>query len=71
MDTNMVTSRGVRPASSVEEGAEAVMHLITAANLGSGRYFDGVRPARAQGQAYDEAARTRLRQLSETLTGIR
>jgi NAD(P)-dependent dehydrogenase (short-subunit alcohol dehydrogenase family) len=69
MDTNMVTSRGVRPASSVDEGAEAVMHLITAPEIGSGRFFNGSRAGRAQAQAYDEEARSRLRRLSETLTG--
>jgi NAD(P)-dependent dehydrogenase (short-subunit alcohol dehydrogenase family) len=71
MDTRMVTSRGVRPISSVEDGAEAVMSLITTQGLGSGLYFNGTRPARAEGQAYDQAARDRLRRLSEALTGVR
>ena len=69
MDTNMVMSRGVRPASSVEDGAEAVVNLITSEDVGSGQFFNGLRPARANAQAYDEAARERLSRLSRELTG--
>jgi NAD(P)-dependent dehydrogenase (short-subunit alcohol dehydrogenase family) len=68
MDTNMVTSRGIRPANSVEDGAAAVVNLISGSNVGSGQYFNGLRPARAEAQAYDEAARARLKALSERLT---
>ena len=69
MDTNMVLSAGVRPRSSVVEGREAVMHLIVSENVGSGRYFNGLRPSRADAQAYDGGARARLRRLSEELVG--
>ena len=68
MDTNMVISAGVRPRTSVKEGREAVLNLITSSEIGSGQYFDGLRPARANDQAYDEDARARLRRLSEALT---
>jgi hypothetical protein len=34
----------------------------------NGRYFNGRREARADGQAYDADARRRLRELSERLT---
>lgn len=68
MDTNMVLSAGVRPRSSVEEGLEAVMQLIVSGDIGSGGYFDGLRPARAHAHAYDREARARLRRLSEELT---
>ena len=68
MNTNMVLSRGARPRSDVEEGAQAVLHLVDAPAVGSGGYFDGTRPARANGQAYDEEARDRLMRLSEELT---
>lgn len=37
----------------VEEGADAVVHLATAPDLGSGRFFDGTWPAQAHPQAYD------------------
>ncbi len=69
MDTDMVVSAGGRPRSSVVEGREAVMHLIVSENVGSGRYFNGLRPSRADGQAYDEEARARLRRLSEEPIG--
>lgn len=69
MDTNMVRSAGVRPRTSVEEGLEAVLHLVNGQGLGSGRYFNGLEPARAHDQAYDRAARDRLRRLSEELIG--
>ena len=68
MNTNMVLSRGARPRSDVEEGVEAVLHLVNVPAVGSGGYFDGTRPARANGQVYDEAARDRLMRLSEELT---
>lgn len=64
MDTGMVLSRGAQARSSVDEGKEAVVHLITASGLESGTYFNGLTPARAHEQAYDEAARARLRALS-------
>ncbi|HSL69991.1 MAG TPA: SDR family NAD(P)-dependent oxidoreductase, partial [Longimicrobiales bacterium] len=71
MNTRMVTGAGMRPRSTVEEGTEAVVHLATAPNLGSGQYFKGMRPARAAAQAYDAQARQRLRALSRQLTGLR
>ena len=70
MDTNMVLAAGIRPRSSVEEGKEAVLNLVDTPEIGSGQYFNGLRPARANAQAYDEEARARLRRLSEELTGL-
>lgn len=71
MDTQMVRDAGVRPRSTVEEGAEAVLNLITAPDLESGQYFNGLSPARAHDQAYDPVAREQLRRLSEELAGLR
>jgi NAD(P)-dependent dehydrogenase (short-subunit alcohol dehydrogenase family) len=71
MDTPMVAAAGVQPRSSVREGVEAVMHLVTAPDPGSGLYFNGSIPARAHDQAYDEDARERLRRLSRDLAGLR
>jgi NAD(P)-dependent dehydrogenase (short-subunit alcohol dehydrogenase family) len=68
MDTRMVREAGVRPRSSVAEGAQAVMNLIEG-QVGTGGYFDGTRPARAHPQAYDEGARRRLAELTERLVG--
>ncbi len=68
MDTKMVREIGV-PITSVEQGAEATFHLVTASELEgvTGKYFDGVRPARAHAQAYDPAARRQLWSISEEL----
>lgn len=67
MDTNMVLSAGVEPRSSVEEGRDAVMHLIESPDIPSGSYFNGENAARANDQAYDEDAQRRLRELSDGL----
>jgi len=69
MDTRMVERAGIEPRSTVDEGADAVMQLITE-DVGTGGYFNGLRAARANAQAYDEDARRRLRELSENLTGV-
>ncbi len=69
MDTGMVRRAGLTPRATVGEGADAVMQLITAPDIGSGGYFNGLRPSRANAQAYDEDARAQLRRLSEELTG--
>jgi NAD(P)-dependent dehydrogenase (short-subunit alcohol dehydrogenase family) len=69
MDTDMVLERGAQARASVQDGAEAVVHLVNGTDLGSGGYFNQTTPARANDQAYDQAARARLRELSERLTG--
>ena len=73
MDTAMVRRAGVTPMSRVEDGAAAVLRLAAAPELEavSGRYFNGQREARAEAQAYDAAARARLRALSLALTAPR
>ncbi|MER7243754.1 hypothetical protein [Kribbella sp. NPDC000426] len=67
MATTMVTDSGVGPISTVAEGADATMRLITAPDLPTGRYFNGLRESRANSQAYDADARARLRSLSDEL----
>jgi NAD(P)-dependent dehydrogenase (short-subunit alcohol dehydrogenase family) len=57
--------------STVAEGADAVMQLVLAEGIGSGRYFRGLDPGRAHPQMYDADARRRLGELSRELTGIR
>ena len=72
MDTTMVRRAGITPSSSVERGAEAILNLATSPGLEgrSGLYFNGLREARADGQAYDAKARQRLREISLELTGL-
>jgi NAD(P)-dependent dehydrogenase (short-subunit alcohol dehydrogenase family) len=72
MDTTMVRAAGVAPVSTVEEGAAAVMRLAVSGQLDghTGGYFDGLRPAQANTQAYDPQARRRLAQVSARLAGL-
>jgi len=72
MDTIMVRAAGVTPRSSVEEGALAILNLATSPALEgqSGLYFNGLDEARAEPQAYEAAARRRLRAISAELTGL-
>jgi NAD(P)-dependent dehydrogenase (short-subunit alcohol dehydrogenase family) len=70
MDTNLVREGGLSPRSTVAEGADAVLQLVTAPGIASGQYYNGLLPGRANAQAYDPEARSRLRTLSQTMTGI-
>jgi NAD(P)-dependent dehydrogenase (short-subunit alcohol dehydrogenase family) len=71
MDTKMVQDTFGYTMSTVEEGSEAVVRLAASPELEgvTGRYFDGRREARADGQAYDKEARQTLWELSEELCG--
>jgi NAD(P)-dependent dehydrogenase (short-subunit alcohol dehydrogenase family) len=71
MDTKMVQETFGYTMSTVEEGAEAIVHLAASPELEgvTGRYFDGKREARADTRAYDEGARQNLWDLSEELCG--
>jgi len=67
MDTGMVRAYGAAPLSTVDEGGEALLALVTGPRHAatSGEFFDGLRPARAHPDAYDEAVRRRLRAVTE------
>jgi NAD(P)-dependent dehydrogenase (short-subunit alcohol dehydrogenase family) len=70
MATTMVRQSGVAPISTVEEGAEAILNLALSPALDgrSGEFYNGLRPAKVNAQAYDNDARERLRALSLQLT---
>lgn len=72
MDTAMVEKAGMPARATVADGADAVMQLAVAADLAgkSGLYYHELREARANEQAYDVAARARLKALSRELTGV-
>jgi len=72
MDTTLVRLSGVQPISTVEEGGEAILQLVAEPSLEgrSGLYFNGLRESRADSQAYDPAARARLRALTFELVGL-
>jgi NAD(P)-dependent dehydrogenase (short-subunit alcohol dehydrogenase family) len=69
MDTFMVREGGVRPISTVEEGAEATLRLIASHEVEgvTGRFFDRTRESRPDPQADDAEARARLRRISGDL----
>jgi NAD(P)-dependent dehydrogenase (short-subunit alcohol dehydrogenase family) len=68
MDTQMVRDAGVQPRTTIDQGARAVLQLVTAPDLQSGQYFNVTEPARANAQAYDDDALQRLRRLSDQLS---
>jgi NAD(P)-dependent dehydrogenase (short-subunit alcohol dehydrogenase family) len=72
MNTTMVRAGGITPISTVEQGGEAILHLVSGDDVAdkSGLFFNGMNQAKANPQAYDVAARQRLRALSLQLTGL-
>jgi NAD(P)-dependent dehydrogenase (short-subunit alcohol dehydrogenase family) len=72
MNTTMVREGGITPISTVEQGGEAILHLAEGDDVvdKSGLFFNGMQQAPANPQAYDEAARKRLRTLSLQLAGL-
>ena len=72
MNTTMVREGGIAPISTVEEGGAAILHLVSGDDVAgkSGLFFNGLHEAEAHPQAYDVAARQRLRTLSLELTGL-
>jgi NAD(P)-dependent dehydrogenase (short-subunit alcohol dehydrogenase family) len=72
MNTTMVREGGITPISTVEQGGEAILHLAMGDDVAgkTGLFFNGMQQSQANPQAYDEAARKRLRDLSLQLTGL-
>src|SRR4051812_43110510 len=72
MNTTMVREGGITPISTVEQGGEAILHLAAGDDVAqkTGLFFNGMREAQASPQAYDNAARKRLHDLSLELTGL-
>jgi NAD(P)-dependent dehydrogenase (short-subunit alcohol dehydrogenase family) len=69
MPTKMVDAMGVTPVDSLDTGIRSTLRLITAPELDgvTGVYFDRFEASRADGQAYEDDARSRLWALSEQL----
>jgi NAD(P)-dependent dehydrogenase (short-subunit alcohol dehydrogenase family) len=72
MNTKMVLESFGSTMSTVEDGVAATLRLVVSPDLEgvSGRYYDRLREARADPQAYDPQARRRLWRLSQELTGL-
>jgi len=70
MNTNMVFDFFGRTSSTVEEGAEVLEYVAFAKETEkiTGAYFNQMRQARANSQAYDDGTRKMLWKLSEQLT---
>jgi len=66
IDTAMVRDAGVKPITSVDSAAAAVVAIANLTGC-TGKYFDGTTEARANAQAYDPQARRKLREISEKL----
>lgn len=58
-----------KPVSTIAQGVAATLRVIKE-ETGTGRYFNGLEESRAHDQAYDAAARSRLRAVSRELTGL-
>jgi NAD(P)-dependent dehydrogenase (short-subunit alcohol dehydrogenase family) len=72
MNTTMVREGGITPISTVEQGGDAILHLVAGDDMTgkTGLFFNGMREAQAHPQAYDDVARRQLRNLSLELTGL-
>jgi NAD(P)-dependent dehydrogenase (short-subunit alcohol dehydrogenase family) len=66
MNTAMVARGGITPVSTIEQGGEATMRLITDPALGAvtGQFFDGLTTSYALPQAYDPQFRTQLAEVT-------
>jgi NAD(P)-dependent dehydrogenase (short-subunit alcohol dehydrogenase family) len=71
MDTKMVLEWFGHTMSTVKDGVDSLMNLATSTALEgvTGKYFDQKKESRAHAQAYDPAARARLRRASEERAG--
>jgi NAD(P)-dependent dehydrogenase (short-subunit alcohol dehydrogenase family) len=72
MNTAMVTLGGITPVSTVEEGGEATLRLITdpALDAVTGQFFDGLTASRALPQAYDRQFRAQLSEVTDRMLGL-
>lgn len=66
MATTMARALNVAPRSTIAEGVESVVNAVVTSEP-TGTYFNQLRPVKAQAQAYDAAAREKLRAISEKL----
>ena len=72
MATAMVQKAGMPARATVADGADALMQLAASPDLAgkTGLYYNQMSEARGNAQAYDAAARARLKALSQELTGL-
>jgi NAD(P)-dependent dehydrogenase (short-subunit alcohol dehydrogenase family) len=58
-----------KPISTIAQGVAATVRVIKE-ETGTGRYFNSLEASHANDQAYDAAARSRLRAVSRELAGL-
>jgi NAD(P)-dependent dehydrogenase (short-subunit alcohol dehydrogenase family) len=71
MNTTMVAHAGITPVSTLEQGGEATVRLVTDPALDgvTGQFFDGLKASRARPEAYDPQFRARLREVTDRMIG--
>ena len=71
MNTTMVVDAGITPVSTLEQGGQATLRLVTDPALDgiTGQFFDGLETSRARPEAYDPQFRARLREVTVRLLG--
>ena len=71
MNTTMVVDAGITPVSTLEQGGQATLRLVTDPALEgiTGQFFDGLKTSRARPEAYDPQFRARLREVTGWLLG--
>ncbi len=69
LDTNIVRNAGIKPWGEAQTGADAVVNLAIAPALENitGKYFNVMKEAKADSQAYDREARSRLKAMTVDL----
>lgn len=72
LDTNMVRDANIKPQGTAQSGGDAETYLATSPELKnvSGKYFNVMKEAKANAQAYDMKAREKLKELSYKLTAL-
>jgi NAD(P)-dependent dehydrogenase (short-subunit alcohol dehydrogenase family) len=72
LNTKMVSEMFGQAWGSVQSGADAILYLATSPELEqiTGQYFNQKQIDRADSQAYDREARSKLKELSEQLTEL-
>jgi NAD(P)-dependent dehydrogenase (short-subunit alcohol dehydrogenase family) len=70
MATSMVLNRGGTPFTTIDEGADPVLQVITSPLAGSGHYYRQAERSPPQEQALDAQVRRQLRELARRLTGL-
>lgn len=70
MATTMARALNVTPRSTIAEGVESVVNAMTTTEP-TGTFFNQLKPWKANAQAYDAAARQKLREVSEQLLAPR